>query len=50
MNKIKELENRLASIETHKANALKYYEQTMRGLEASAETLARELEQAKAAA
>jgi len=50
MNKIKELENRLASIETRKANALKYYEQTMRGLEASAEALALELEQAKAEA
>ena len=50
MNKIKELENRLASIETGKANALKHYEETMRGLEASAEALALELEQAKAEA
>ena len=50
MNKIKELETRLAQIETRKANALKHYEQTMRDLEASATALAQDLEQAKAEA
>ena len=50
MNQIKELESRLAHIETRKANAIKHYEQTMRDLNASAEALARELEQAKAEA